>query len=173
MNFCISFYLRPKEVKSGNKNYSPRSRNAELILNSLTKTIKEIVWYLELTKKGKMAKINILLIEDGEASLFLWKRGLQDKGHEPMCVRSIEKAREVFPQKQWDIIVFDGCIGGDDFNSPPLILDFKARSKDGCILIAASRSRELREQMVKAGCTHQSPKEHVAYLITEDLFPGK
>ena len=112
----------------------------------------------------------ILLVEDGVQYLVHWKRELEDDGYEVFCAENIPDALALFPTKQWAAIAVDGCIGGDEFNSPPLIKKFKAESQPGCPIIAASRSEELREMMVAAGCTHEArKKDHVPGLIDHIL----
>ena len=108
----------------------------------------------------------ILLVEDEVSFLLFWKKELEGYGYEIEYAERIETTLEVFPTKQWDAIVVDGCIGGDYFNSPPLIRKFKTESKPTCAIVAASRSEELSELMMEAGCTHSvSRKNHVPGLV--------
>jgi DNA-binding response OmpR family regulator len=111
--------------------------------------------------------MKVLLIEDSVSLLIQWKREFKEEGFKDVtCVESIARALEEFPLEQWDAISFDGCIGGDDFNSPPLIKKFKAECKPGCIMIAASSNEDLRQLMLQAGCTHEvRSKHHVPGII--------
>ncbi len=109
----------------------------------------------------------ILLIEDRDDVLEVWKIILARRGNfKVFCAKTLKKAHELFPQQQWDAIVFDGCVGGDEYNSEPLIKDFKPKCKYGCVLVAASNSKDLVELMVAAGCTHLvTSKDQVPNLL--------
>lgn len=108
----------------------------------------------------------VLLIEDNVEQLERWTSEIQDDGYEVICADSIEKALEVFPQMQWDAVVVDGCIGGDDFNSPPLIREIKTKVKEGCPIIAATKNPDLATLMLEAGCTHAArKKDHVPGFV--------
>jgi DNA-binding response OmpR family regulator len=114
-----------------------------------------------------MSTKNILLIEDDNDQLNRWLEELELYGYkDTTCARTIEEAIILFPQKQWDAIVVDGCIGGDDFNSPPLIKEIKAKSKAECPIIAATKNPDLAQLMIDAGCTHVArAKDHVPGML--------
>ena len=106
----------------------------------------------------------VLLIDDEENRRKQWEEELRGDGYEVTCAQSIEEATRVFPAHQWDAVVVDGCIGGNDFNSPPLIRMIKANVKGGCPIIAATRNPDLANEMIQAGCTHA--------IRTKDAAPG-
>ena len=111
----------------------------------------------------------ILLIEDDLDWLKRWQSPLTRRyAMDIICARSIGEALEVFPTKNWDLIVVDGCIGGDDFNSPPLIQ--KMRETYSGPMVAASRSRELMMEMKKAGCSHKANEKSFVPAIIEDIL---
>jgi DNA-binding NtrC family response regulator len=110
---------------------------------------------------------NILLIEDDESHLARWVDELDIYGYkDPTCAKTVEQALIQLPQKLWDAVAVDGCIGGDNFNSPPLIAQIKTVVSFNCPIIAASRSPELAKLMLQAGCTHAvRMKDHVPGFI--------
>lgn len=110
---------------------------------------------------------NILLVEDDEKQMARFMEELTEiYEYEATCARSIREAMELFPTKQWDVISMDGCIGGEEFNSIPLIKKFKAESRPDCVIIAASSSHYLGQMMLEAGCTCiANKKDHVPGII--------
>jgi CheY-like chemotaxis protein len=109
----------------------------------------------------------VLLIEDDLRHINDWEEELKDDGYDVTYVESIPAARTLLEQDgRWDAIVFDGCIGGDDFNSPPLIKAFRAKMGEGCRMIAASSNPDLSKLMMDAGCTHMvMKKNHVPGMV--------
>jgi CheY-like chemotaxis protein len=110
---------------------------------------------------------NILLVEDDEKQMARFMEELIEiYGYEATCATSIREALDLFPTKQWDVISMDGCIGGEEFNSIPLIRRFKAESHPECVIIAASSSSHLGHLMLEAGCTCvANKKDHVPGII--------
>jgi len=103
--------------------------------------------------------MNILLIEDTESVFSTWQDQLEANGHEVHIATTPEKALTVFRERNWDIIVLDGCIGGHEFNCLPVLKEIR-KSFSGPI-VAASSDEELRASMMIQGCTHESPKPYV------------
>ena len=108
----------------------------------------------------------VLLVEDDQKYSDQWRLDLEEHGYSVVWAVDIERALEVFPQRQWNAIVVDGCIGGDDFNSPPLIRQFKTQSRPGLPIIAATKNPDLATLMLEAGCTHAArKKDHVPGML--------
>ncbi len=96
---------------------------------------------------------NVLLVDDDTVILGRWRESLIDLGYRVVTATTIEEARRVFPDLEWDAIAVDGCIGGDEFNCVPLIREFKEKCKPSCVIVAASNNRDLLAYMRDAGCT--------------------
>ncbi len=101
--------------------------------------------------------INVLLIEDDLGQLREWVESLDGFEINIETATSISQAETEFPKKKWALVVVDGCIGGDDFNSPPLIS--KMRETYSGPMIATSKSSDLCEAMVNAGCDYRVEKK--------------
>ncbi len=114
----------------------------------------------------------VLLIEDDLTFLERWKSCLVSKGYFVLCAKTIEEALKAFPQHRWDAIVFDGCVGGDDFNSLPLIQKFRRESDPGCAMIAASSNEDLRAIMINGGCNHQAEKKEYVPGVVHAILRG-
>lgn len=65
-------------------------------------------------------------------------------------------------------IVFDGSL---DFTNALVTIPLvkQAQQRHTCPLIAASRDRNYRNQLVEAGCTHQASKESLPAVINRLL----
>jgi len=104
---------------------------------------------------------NILLIEDDVECLKDWEirltRFLNKFNLNIVCTTSVGQAKLVFPTEKWDAIVFDGCIGGNDFNSPDLIREMRKTAT--CPMIAASSNPDLIPHMREAGCDYEVEKK--------------
>ena len=112
----------------------------------------------------------VLLIEDDPTVIKNWLADLSQQGIMAENASSLESAVKIFPKEQWDVIVFDGCLGGDEFNTQPLIEDFKKKVSEKCIMIAASSNSILNECMLVEGCTHKANgKDRVPRMIFELL----
>jgi len=116
---------------------------------------------------------HVLLIEDKPEQLKRWAEEfdcLYEGLYSVVCANSEEQAMEVFPQQQWDAVVIDGCLDGDNFDSPPLIRWLKERVKPGVPLIAASSNEELMGLMKDEGCTHSAFKKSHAPGIVHSIL---
>ena len=98
---------------------------------------------------------HVLLIEDNEThrKYRLEEFELYDGLYVVTCATSVAQAMEVFPQQQWDAIIVDGCLDGDNFDSEPLIRWLREKVGPDRLMIAVSSNSDLVELMVKAGCT--------------------
>ncbi len=64
----------------------------------------------------------ILIVEDNVELQELWKADLEDDGFIVFSGYSIDEARSHFKQHQnWDLVIMDGCLIGNEFNCLPLI----------------------------------------------------
>jgi DNA-binding response OmpR family regulator len=110
---------------------------------------------------------NILLIEDNKDQLDFWVMDLNFYGYENVvCTQTIDGAYKLLSNTEWDAVIIDGCIGGDEFNCPPLINILKTTVKSTCPIIAATRSPELAALMKQAGCTHVArTKNHATEIL--------
>ena len=113
---------------------------------------------------------NILLIEDDSTWLQRWQDDLRDEvGEYQICTaKTPQEAFGAFPLRQdWDAIIIDGCIGGDDFNALPVIEEI--RKTFSGVMIAASMNPDLRDMMMRAGCTSQTEKKYAVQQMLHIL----
>ncbi|MEX0931330.1 MAG: response regulator [Candidatus Paceibacterota bacterium] len=108
---------------------------------------------------------NVFIIEDVESISQLMQTLLEKRGYAVVLATNVQDALDCFPRKVWDAIIFDGCLGGEEFNSGPLIEEFKDKVPEACLLVAASSSPDLRKTMMKMGCTHETPKNNAPNLV--------
>ncbi|MFA6158186.1 MAG: hypothetical protein WC763_00960 [Candidatus Paceibacterota bacterium] len=110
---------------------------------------------------------NVLLIEDDLKQVEEFKAEMADyPQYQATYAMSLAEAVKLIPSKQWHAVSVDGCLGGDIFNSLPLIRMLKEKGDPDCVIIAASSSPYLGEEMLAAGCTHMArKKDHVPDLI--------
>ncbi|MFA6297322.1 MAG: response regulator [Candidatus Paceibacterota bacterium] len=102
----------------------------------------------------------ILVIED-DKNIILGYQGLLKKfPFEFIVATTLEEAERLYPIREWDVIVVDGCLGGDDFNTGPLVKEIRASGYTGH-MIAASGNPDLRRFLVEAGCSMDVEKRFV------------
>ncbi len=65
------------------------------------------------------------------------------------------------------LVVMDACVPGVEPNSVPLIR--KVRKTFNGPMIAASMDPSYRRLLVEQGCSHQSPKDDVSFLVCQIL----
>lgn len=108
----------------------------------------------------------VLVVEDEFWRWDGWRRELDSKVT-LLCVCSIEQAEEQFAANP-DIaaIVMDACVPGDSTTTPPLVRKFRETFTGPMIAISGLGS--YRQQLIQAGCDHESDKDPVA-LTTKIL----
>ncbi len=112
----------------------------------------------------------VLIADDLPEVIRNWESVLGEYGIEVVKATTIRQLCEVFFARDHEIaaIILDGCIPGDSPNTIP----FVHIARDVGFMrpiIAASSSGMYREWMVRAGCSHQAPKEQAAELVADLL----
>jgi DNA-binding NtrC family response regulator len=116
--------------------------------------------------------MKILMIED-DVSIFeslkmLMEMVFKDENLSILNAVSIDEARKQFElNTDIDIITFDGCVkgGGAEPNTLPLVEEFKKTFK-GILIAASSR---YNEELLKAGCQHETMKSDIPQKIMQIL----
>lgn len=108
-------------------------------------------------------KLKVLIVEDVEQYQERYARMLKDKVGLLQAL-DLENGERLFLENP-DIVlvVMDACILADRPNSVPLIK--KMRLTFAGPIIVASADPDHRNFLVKAGCSHQTPKENVPSLV--------
>ena len=113
---------------------------------------------------------HVLVIEDDTEIIVRWQSSLRRLPIRLTPAVNLDEANRLFPIKTWDVIVVDGCLGGDDFNTEELVRTIREQGYTGP-MIAASKNSELRKFLVCAGCDEESEKEfvpaNIARLLTQ------
>ena len=112
----------------------------------------------------------VLLADDLQKVLDDWVNTLTEYRIPCMTASTLEGLDRGFALYKDDIsaIILDGCIPGHSVNTIEFILN--ARSTGFTKPIVASSSLEsYREMMVRAGCSHQAPKDEAAMLVAKLL----
>lgn len=87
---------------------------------------------------------------------------------ELMMAETIEKAEELFAANpDLAAIVMDACVPGDEPTTVPLVGKFR-KTFTGPI-IAASSEPDFRRELMRAGCSHESPKYELPEKLREVL----
>lgn len=116
-----------------------------------------------------MTNKHVLVIEDEAIIILDWQNSLKRLPIQLTPAVSLEEAERLFPIKEnWDAIVVDGCLGGDNFNTEALVRAIRERGYTGP-MIAASKSPDIRKLLISAGCDEESPKEFVPAHIVKVL----
>jgi len=111
---------------------------------------------------------HILIIEDSVDVVLGWREALRRFPFNFIVAENLEKAEVLFPVRNWDVIVVDGCLGGDDFNTEALVHTIREQGYTGP-MIAASKSPDIRRLLIRAGCDEESPKEFIPTHILDVL----
>lgn len=112
----------------------------------------------------------VLIADDLPEVIEMWRKGLAGYDINVVTASTLEELDRVFEghEQQLDAIILDGCIPGHDVNTLRFI--WKVRDK-GCRvpIVASSSLREYRDMMVRAGASHQAPKEAAADTVADVL----
>ncbi len=111
-----------------------------------------------------------LVVEDDERQQREYLRYLSRIGFEVLQAKTLEMAEELFKGNKDEIkvIVLDGCIGGDKFNT--LDISKRFRSEFQGLMIAAAGSEEVRGWLVEdGGCTIACEKRLVVATVVQKL----
>jgi len=117
--------------------------------------------------------MRVLIIEDSAAWQLRYRTDLPSTV-EIVEARKFEVANTIIDQliagtTTFDAIVFDGCLYGNDFDTPPLIKKVKAFGFAGP-MIAGSSNPRLNIMLMAVGCTHDAGvKERVVGLLYDTL----
>lgn len=112
----------------------------------------------------------VLLVDDLSEVLNSWVSTLTEYGVPCLTASTLEGLDRGFALYKDDIsaIVLDGCVPGHTVNTLPFILGARSRGFTAPI-IAASSSLPYRQMMMRAGCSHQAPKDQAAELVADLL----
>jgi DNA-binding NtrC family response regulator len=114
---------------------------------------------------------SVLLIEDNGITINKWRKDLRRFEADFIIAQSLSEAEDAIASKEFDIYVFDGCMNHhDQYDTKHLIQEISQKFQ-GAIRIAASKSPDLRKEMIKDGCTHECDKTSVPRLIRRILKP--
>lgn len=109
-----------------------------------------------------------LLIVDDDRS---WQRSLARSLQEKVTLLqafSLEQGEQIFlANPDVDLIVMDGCVPGYRLNSLPLIRKIRETYKGP--IVAASSDADNREEMVRAGCSHNVRPANLFEIFKELL----
>ncbi len=113
----------------------------------------------------------ILIVEDDEGIQYGWKLQLEEF---PVIIYTatdllIGEVLYNSLRPTLDLVVMDGCIGENSYNTGPLI-KLIHQTFSGPVL-AASSSEKVRKQMMRDGCTFECPKFEVVKRIVPLLVP--
>ena len=109
----------------------------------------------------------VLIVEDEQNRYYDWHRELENKVV-LIFASSFEEAEKQFTANP-DIaaIVMDACVPGDWPNTPPLVR--KIRETFMGPMIAISSYEKYREELLQAGCDHESTKDGMPAKVLEVL----
>lgn len=94
----------------------------------------------------------ILIVDDLEAMLFLWKRQMRGTA-EVVTAKTLAEGRERFHEREdWALIFLDGQVDGVFFDSLPLLAFFRQTYTGPIVTIAGCP--DDRARMMASGCTH-------------------
>ena len=112
----------------------------------------------------------VLIADDLPEVLGAWTKELAAYDVTVVAASTLEELDKVFEEheQQLDAIILDGCIPGHDVNTLRFI--WKVRDR-GCQvpIIASSSLREYRDMMVRAGASHQAPKQEAVDAVADLL----
>jgi DNA-binding NarL/FixJ family response regulator len=109
----------------------------------------------------------VLIVEDHRFLQEQWKEELSGKV-EILSAFSISEAEEKFVENSdIDLIVMDACVPGNNPNTSPLVEKFRATFVGP--MIATSSISGYRQQLMRAGCDYECPKEGVVKKLSELL----
>lgn len=109
----------------------------------------------------------VLAVDDRSSALSHHRSVLRGRGEITVITAStLEEAEWLYWQHRDELsaIILDGCVPGDYVNTIPFILTLTQDNFAG-ILMAASGDPDYRDEMVRAGCTHQADKWEAAKEI--------
>lgn len=113
--------------------------------------------------EGTMKKV--LVVEDDKRWSGIIRRGLGDKVlvAQAFTTKEAEDAFEQIPD--FDVILMDACVPGDDPNTMWLVEKMRETFKGP--IIAISSVPEYRQELIKAGADHEAEKTEVAAKVLE------
>ena len=111
----------------------------------------------------------VLIIEDDYDWQKIYEVSLSDKVHITTAYTPSE-AQKCFEEGQFDLIVFDGCVGGNGstLDTPPLVRKWREAGFTGP-MIAASGDPRYRNILMGSGCDYQASKFNVPKKVLELL----
>lgn len=132
----------------------------------LHRGISGVVFVRRSTKEAQVMKI--LILEREEMIQMLYSRSLQ--GHELLHANNLEEAETLFRANHQtiDVIVVNGCVEHADkeLDTGPFIQKVIASGFKGPI-VATSSNEGVRQDMLKAGCTHECEKHKLVNLLKQ------
>jgi len=115
--------------------------------------------------------LKVLVVEDEKFWHSIWRRQIafsSKNGNEVVLISAftIKEAEEQFAANQ-DLaaIAMDACVPGRALTTPPLVRKFR-ETFDGP-MIAISSSDDYQQVLVRAGCSHCSPKGDLVRKLFE------
>ncbi len=111
-------------------------------------------------------KKRVLIIDDDESVLSSLSRFLEVHGVTTSVAADEKSAIETFDQEshELDLVCLDGCLGGYKFNTQPILrhlLDAGFKKP----IVSISGNPDIRQIMVKEGCTHHSDKMSIGERV--------
>lgn len=109
----------------------------------------------------------VLIVEDRRINQEIYAAELQGKVF-LMQAMNLEDGQRLFMENpDVALIVMDACLSGDEPDSISLVK--KIRETFSGPMIAASAAAEYRKLLLRAGCSHESPKCDVPDLVCKIL----
>jgi CheY-like chemotaxis protein len=118
----------------------------------------------------KVSKVTVLVVEDDEQMIYLYKSVLSSNGFHVLHATSLEEAEEIIHgNEEFAAAIIDGnVIGG---KTTRLVEDIKLRYGNVKV-IAATNDDALRQELILAGADshaekHEAP-DHLITILTRD-----
>lgn len=110
----------------------------------------------------------IIIIDDDEEIQAKWGSFFKKKDVDVLSATDLEEAEKLFVDHKYaatDMILVDGCLPGDDFNTEELAIKIRAVSQG--IMIATASLEEYRDKLILVGCDYKSDKLFFKSLIKD------
>jgi hypothetical protein len=112
----------------------------------------------------------VLIADDLPEVIRDYEVSLAEYGVEVVKATTLDELYTVFDEYKHLIaaVILDGCIPGHHVNTTWFVRNAR---RDGFVrpIIAASSLPEYRDEMVRAGCSHQAPKWDAVELVADLL----
>jgi len=115
-------------------------------------------------------RVMVLIADDLPDVLAKWTRELAVYGVETVSASTLTELDSVFNMYRGQLaaVILDGCIPGHELNTVPFIVRVRAEGF-GKPIVASSSLLKYRQQMVRAGASHEAGKDRAAELVVNLL----